>query len=621
METQACCACFPCCGDDSVAMVVPRCQPPAAPQMATNTSTGLTGIVKSATGHALDGIAVSVQADGSNITTSVYTDEEGRYYFPPLKKGHYQAWAQTIGYQAARAQLDIDSTKAARQDFTLQTLKDFSRQLTSPEWLAALPDATPADQRMKMVYRNTCDGCHPADFVLQNRFDRTGWEAILKVMGRIGVTGDAPVMDAAPQQLSYVRHYKEDLATYLAKARGPNSDLKFKLLPRPHGDAAQVVVTEYSLTSSEDTSKPMVSDGAIWEEGVPSAYDSRGPHDAEVDPHGMVWIADAQYNPVRTVSRLNPETGEVTNFMLPSARNKGMSMGSHGITVDKNGIAWFNADDGLGRIDTNDANPRIDRIVPPADMVGVGGNFCADPKGNVWSPHGDGVIRYEPETKKFTVFDHPVAGGGTYGLGCDAEGNAWWTQFSGTHFDVLGKSDVETGKSIEVALTPVPFKKELFTKDDMDMYRLAGAGVNTVPPWAQGPRRLNGDTVGNMWVADWWGNNLAKVDTRTNKVVKYYPFPSAEHVGVYTTQIDKNGMVWVCLMNSEALASFDPKTEKWTLYPFPSRGNEDRYIAVDNYKPRVEVWVPSSRTNRMLRMQFRTKEEMQQLKASLSAQK
>lgn len=588
-------------------------------QAAADTNGRLTGVGKSAAGQVLDGIAVSAQVEGSNITTSVYTDEEGRYYFPPLQKGHYHAWAQAVGFHAEQVQFDLNSSQAVQQDFTLQTLKDFSRQFTAPEWLATLPDDTPADQRMKMVFRNTCDGCHPASFTLQNRFDRAGWAAVIKVMEGIGVYGDPPVADTSGN-LSYVRYFKDDLESYLAKARGPDTRVNYKLPPRPHGDAAQIVITEYGITSNDDPGRPMVENGNIWEEGVPSAYESRGPHDAEVDPHGMVWIADAQTNPARTVARLNPNTGEVVNFLMPSERNKGMSMGSHGITVDKKGIVWFNADDGLGRIDSNDAHPKVERMVPPAGMAGVGGNLCTDPHGNVWATQGDGVIRYEPETKTFTEFDHPKPGGDTYGLGCDSDGNAWWTQMSGSRYDVLGKSDVETGKSNEVPLSPAPYKKALFSKDDMDLYRLAGAGVNTVPPWAQGPRRLNGDTMGNMWVAMWWGNSLAKIDIRTNKV-KYYPYPNSEHQGVYTAIVDKNDMVWVPLMSADGLASFNPKTEKWTEYSYPSRGNETRYIAVDNYKPRVEVWVPSSRTNKLLRLQFRTKEDMQQLKASLSAQK
>ena len=38
----------------------------------------------------MGGVAVSAKADGTTITTSVYTDETGSYYFPPLPPGKYQ---------------------------------------------------------------------------------------------------------------------------------------------------------------------------------------------------------------------------------------------------------------------------------------------------------------------------------------------------------------------------------------------------------------------------------------------------------------------------------------------------------------------------------------------------
>ena len=50
--------------------------------------------------------AEKAKEDGKTITTSVFTDEEGRYYFPPLAKGHYHVWAQAVGFEAGLAQVD-----------------------------------------------------------------------------------------------------------------------------------------------------------------------------------------------------------------------------------------------------------------------------------------------------------------------------------------------------------------------------------------------------------------------------------------------------------------------------------------------------------------------------------
>ena len=47
----------------------------------------LSGVISSPSGQKLEGVTVSAKLKGSTITTSVYTDETGSYYFPPLPAG------------------------------------------------------------------------------------------------------------------------------------------------------------------------------------------------------------------------------------------------------------------------------------------------------------------------------------------------------------------------------------------------------------------------------------------------------------------------------------------------------------------------------------------------------
>src|SRR5262245_63958115 len=74
----------------------------------------LSGTVKSAAGEALGGVTVSAKADGQTITTTVFTDESGQYYFPALPAASYRVWAQALGFEAARAQVDLAA--AQKQD-------------------------------------------------------------------------------------------------------------------------------------------------------------------------------------------------------------------------------------------------------------------------------------------------------------------------------------------------------------------------------------------------------------------------------------------------------------------------------------------------------------------------
>jgi streptogramin lyase len=567
-------------------------------------SASITGTIQSQDGKPMEGVVVSARQEGRTITTNVFTDEQGRYVFPPMDGGKYSLWAQAIGFETARVDLTLSAAPAQR-DFTMKPLADFTRQLSSSEFMAALPQDTPANQRMKMAFRNNCAGCHQPSFVLQNRFDEAGWKKIITLMERVGIYGDAPEMDQPPMPL--LRYFKDDLAAYLAKVRGPASTLQFTPIPRPRGEAAQVVITEYDITSNIDPTWFTTADGSDWMEGTPSAYENRGPHDAEVAPDGAVWIADSQANKVRTVSRLDPQTGEMKSFKLDGRR--GLARRSHGIVIDQKGVAWFNADNGLGKVDTK--TEKVEWFEPPKGMPGVGGTLDVDNNGIVWMSTTEGALAFDPATNKFKQFTSLSRGnmGRSYGVAADADGNGWWAEMN---YDKMGVGNYRTGEIGEVPMMRRNDVDKFMTAQDRKVFEFVGADWNSAPFWTQAPRRLGADKKGNtVWVANWWGDNLAKIDIKTRKVTYYSPPRPEAFEGVYDTVIDKNGMVWMNLMNADRIARFDPKTEKWAEFMLPSRGTETRFIAVDNRTDPVEVWVPYWRTSRIARIQFRTREQLQ----------
>ena len=566
----------------------------------------LKGAVKSSGGASLDGVVVSARHTGKTFTTTVFTDERGNYVFPAMQEGSYRVWAQAVGFETSRAELRLDGAPTVQKDFTLNTLADFSKQLSGSEWIASLPETTPQEHRMKLLFRNNCAGCHTPNFVLQNRFDEAGWQKIITVMETVGIYGDPPQPDRTPQPL--IHEYRDELAAYLAKVRGPGPSpiQQFKTYPRPRGEAARAVITEYDYTSSADTNQFVTHDGSDWMEGVPSAYEARGSHDAEVDQDGFVWIADAQTNRVRTVARLDPRTGEIRNFMLEG--RYGAAQRSHGIVIDQKARAWFNSDNGLGMIDTK--TMRMERFQPPQGMAGVGGTLDVNSDGVVCVSTNTGALGFDPETKQFKSFVSKTPGreGRTYGVAVDSLGNCWWAQMN---FDKLGVGNLKTGEITELALEPVRGVESLLTDKDRRLFATITSDWNSATLLQQAPRRLSGDKKGNIWVANWWGNNVAKIDARTHKVTYYY-YPHAGHFpGIYDTTVDKNGMVWMNLMDTDRVARFNPDTEQWTEFQLPSLGTETRFVAVDNHKTPVEVWVPYWRTHKVARIQFRTPEQLQ----------
>ena len=220
----------------------------------------------------MEGVTVSAKRDGMTITTSVFTDDEGVYIFPPLKEGQYQVWAQAVGFETGRGQTSLNGASPVHQNYALKTTNDLSRQLTGADWMASLPEDTPGDRRMKDVFRTNCTFCHIPGFVLQNRFDRAGWLTILDLMEHITVTGTYSGGPGRPP-MPIIHHHKEELADYLTKVRGPDfSPMTLKALPRPTGDAARVVITEYDVGPADATGEYAAQSGNDWSEGVPSSF-------------------------------------------------------------------------------------------------------------------------------------------------------------------------------------------------------------------------------------------------------------------------------------------------------------------------------------------------------------
>lgn len=575
----------------------------------------LSGTTRAGDGATLDGVTVSARGTDSTITTTVYSDEQGHYYFPPLPAGKYRVWAQAVGFEADRAETSLGNSASAHQDFKLKSTPDFTKQLVTFEYMSALPEDTLPNRRMKAIFKTMCaGGCHQGDFVLQNRFDEAGWMAILNTMENMSVIGK-PVPSNP-----YIHHYKGELAAYLAKMRGPGpSPMKLKPSPRPSGEAARVVETEYAIPPAETPGEYADMDGNDWSEGVPSLGNgTRGMHDLAIDFNGNAWVTDGEDNRYRGFLKVDTETGKVKNFRLPGGASD-FPLGSHGIKTDPTGIIWVTVgrpdtvtNNGvLGRIDPK--TEKVELFTPPPDMAGFGITIEIDGKGKVWGAASNGAITFDPETKKFRYFKSPTRGVGGYSIAGDADGNGW---FSDPTSEIMGFADTETGKVTDIPLAPVPGMEDLLTPEDKEFYAQVKGGGN-YKITSEGPRRM-GSHGTDVWWANWFGNSISRADIRTHKIT-YYPLPIPTNP--YLTQIDKNGMVWVPLFGDDRVARFDPNTQQWTIFKLPAMGNEMRYVTIDNRKDPVEVWVPSYRTSKITRIQFRSKEQLQATAASLTAAK
>lgn len=230
----------------------------------------LSGTTRTASGESLHGVAVSARAVTSTMTTTVYSDEQGAYVFPALPRGQYRVWTQATGYKTTRAHV----AGSIRQEFTLTPIDDVAPQLRGPEWLAALPEETFEDRRLKEIFRVQCTECHQAGIPLQNRFDERGWRVIISAMEKASYRGLNAGSNRPPVAM---RYHKNELARYLARMRGPGpSPMKLEpMVPRPTRDAARVVITEYDVPVA-DTGELVLWNGEDWSEGTPGGNMAAG---------------------------------------------------------------------------------------------------------------------------------------------------------------------------------------------------------------------------------------------------------------------------------------------------------------------------------------------------------
>jgi streptogramin lyase len=582
--------------------------------------TVLSGTIKSAVGELLSGVTVSARHEGSNVVTSVLTDETGSYYFPPLPEGRYQVSAQAVTFDTARGKVDLGA--ARRQDFTLEPLKDFVRQLPGDMLIASLPDETPEDANMKQIVQNNCTACHTPSYILQHRFDEAGWSAIINLMKYANVYGiyQGPDHKASP----VLEHNQKQLAAYLARARGPGeTSMKFKLRPRPSGEVARVVFTEYEAPPDPDVGMPykvLTNNGTDWSLGTPSyVYPGFGVHDAWIDADGKsVYFTCNVPNNVLTLGKFDLDTGAFKPLRV--AGPNGLAAPAHGMTRTPDGTIWFNVNPGkggLGKLDTK--TDKIEVFIPPQGMAPTGGATTVDYDGQgfIWVSSPTGALRFDPAEERFTEYKSPTqrsARGGigtTYGVAADRTGNGYWAQMA---IDTIGIGDGKYGTAKELKLPPVATARDRLPPQEIAFYDGVGAPDFSNPvPYAQGPRRMGTDKNDNvLYVGNSWAGTLLKVNTSTQETST---IPLPPNMKPYHVAVDSHHNAWLNIWMSDVVLKYDPATSKFTTYDLPTRGSEVRYVSLYEKDGQMKVVLPSYRTRKVTVMSFRSEADMQALKS------
>ncbi|HEY1505612.1 MAG TPA: c-type cytochrome [Stellaceae bacterium] len=586
----------------------------------------LSGTITGSKGEKLGGVTVSAKATSSTITTSVYSDELGAYYFPALPGLSYQVWAQADGFATARTRAGGAPGSNTRTDFALTPLKDPERQLTGDQLIASLPESTPDDKRLKRIVHNNCAGCHTPSYILQRRFDEQGWTAIIELMKRVNVGGIYQGDDAKPNAI--IDFHEKELAAYLARVRGPGeSVMRLKLRPRPSGEAARVVWREYDVPRDPalyGADSYPASTGSDWSLGTPTGIEGGHiVHDAWPDLDGNLWFTNNTPSKDISIGRVDAKTGAVRFFKIDAPN--GGAANTHGMTRDAKGTLWFNVSQtlipnhgGIGRVDP--ATGKIDIFVPPAEISGSGGapTIDVDGLGKIWVSAPDGILRFDPDTQSFTGFKSPAfktahGTGLTYGVAADRTGHGYWAQMA---LDIVDRADPAGGQVQAFDVPPVKAMQAGLKPAERNLYdNFAGLDFNTPYPWGEGPRRMGADKHGDVvWVNDFFGGNIFRIDTKTLKAT-LVALPGGANQYPYHATVDSHHDVWVNLMNSDQVLRYDPAQQRFTYFNLPTLGAETRYVSLLEKDGKMEVVLPEFRTSKIGVMNFRSEQDLRALAA------
>src|SRR5207245_202484 len=118
---------------------------------------------------------------------------------------------------------------------------------------------------------------------------------------------------------------------------------------------------------------------------------------------------------------------------------------------------------------------------------------------------------------------------------------------------------------------------------------------------------MGADKNGNFAYAGlYWAGAIAQLDGRTKSLVAIRQVPNGRWAQPYKMIADRNHNVWFSNSAADMLGKFNPTTEKFVMYPLPTRGTNSRHLGIDETTDPPTVWVPYTGAGKVARVQFRT---------------
>ncbi len=493
----------------------------------------ITGTVTGPDGKPFMGAFVVAENPQTKMTVSVLSNAQGRYHIGNLPAATYKVEIASIGYASdPRTEVRLAGDQKASFDFVLRKVKVRWSDLSTYQGRQLLPKTGKHDLSHRDILFTTCfQSCHSFQKRMAvESWDEAGWRARVTYMRDVMMEGR-----------KFSDELLEDFTSYLTTAFGrdspkpasPEDMPEYKSLVRPFSpNAMNIAYVEFDFV----------------------APNGMGPWSAVEDSEGMFWIP--YYGRGNAVVRLDPKTGEQTQFPLGFARKAGI----HSAVPAKDGSVWFTeaALGKIGRLDpqtrqiTEYQNPRL----PDGTRTGAH-TIRVDERGLVWVSGSPAISMFDPKTEQFRHFDL----GGTYGNVVAGNGEQWFTSF----------------------------------RDDGPIGRIKdGVLSKFYPPTKGKPQRIQVDSDGIVWFTERRGNKIGRFDPKT-ETFKEFPLPGPE-ASPYAIGIDRDHMIWYSSHEQDTLGRLDPRTGEVIEYPYPHSEISMREFFVDS---KGRMWYASSVNNKI----------------------
>jgi virginiamycin B lyase len=520
----------------------------------------LSGTVSSREEGAMEGVLVSAQQDGSTIRTTVVTDAQGHYGFPPgrLEPGHYKISIRAAGYDLDGAgSATIDAGSATNADLKLKKTANLPAQLTNADWMSSLP----ASPERRLVAN--CTTCHTVQRIVISTHDADEFKTLIPRMMRYGAMSMPSHPQVAPDRSptnAPKGEVLDKLADYLSSInRSTTGTVTFplKTAARPSGRATHVIITEYELPRPDRTE----------------------PHDVAVDPlgTGQIWYSNFGE---QTLGELDPKTGKVTEYPLPLLK-PGAPTGSLDLEFDAKGNPWVAMmyQQAIATLDRTSGKvtvfPLASEFQNPKVQIGMLDPRHSNVDGKVWFSEGGSrtFFRLDPATGTMDHIDpwktvprnvfHSE-----YGIVSDPQNNLWFFDFADRN---VGRTDKDTGATTLYA----------------------------VPTPASRPRRGHMDANGVITFAEFGADRVGTLDTATDQIRE---FPLPQYFSPYDAVMDHNGEIWTGGMNADRIERVDTKTGQSVGYLLPESTNVRR-VSVDNSPMPVNFWVGNNHHGKIIKLE------------------